>query len=138
MYLLDANIFLELLLDQKNADDCTLFLKKIKEEKAEGLISDFHLDTILVIMEHHKSPPEDMRKFIIAVNTLKGLRIYHLTLSDRIEATRHIEKFSLKYDDALAVQVMKSFKIKQIVSYDKHFDMIPNIKRVEPINITFE
>jgi len=44
-----------------------------------------------------------MKKFITAENTLKGLRIYRLTLSDRIEVTKHMEKFSLKYDDALAV-----------------------------------
>jgi predicted nucleic acid-binding protein len=85
-------------------------------EKTEGLISDFHLDTILVIMEHHKSLPEDMRKFIKALNTLKGLRVYHLTLSDRVQATQYMEKFNLKYDDALAIQVMKRFKIKQTVS----------------------
>ena len=66
-------------------------------------------------MEHHKSLPEDMRKFIKALNTLKGLRIYHLTLSDRIEAPQYMEKFSLKCDDALAVQAIKRFKIKQIV-----------------------
>lgn len=64
--------------------------------------------------------------------------MYRLTLSDRIEATKHMEKFSLKYDDVLAVQVMKSFKIKQIISYDKHFDILLNIKRIEPIQITFE
>lgn len=135
MYLLDANIFLELLLDQKNAEDCALLLKKIEEEKVEGLISDFHLDTVLVIMEHYKSPPDDMRKFILVLNTLKGLRIYHLTLSDRVEATEYMEKLRLKYDDALAVQVMKRFDTKQIVSYDKHFNTLSGIQRIEPDQI---
>lgn len=54
---------------------------------------------------------------------------------DRIEATRHMENLKLDYDDALAYQAVKKCKIDVIISYDKHFDNLPDIQRREPKQI---
>jgi len=132
MYLLDANIFLEVALDQRLAEECEKLLRDIESSTAEAVISDFHLDTILIIMEHYNSSPSDMRRFISSLLGFRGLRIYTLSLSDRLKATGYMEKLCLDYDDALAYQTMKRCKIDVIISYDKHFNNLPDIQRKEP------
>ena len=62
----------------------------------------------------------------------KRLRIYYLSLLDRISATKYMEKYGLDFDDALAYSVMKKVGINKIVSYDKHFDSLRDIIRLEP------
>lgn len=61
--------------------------------------------------------------------------IYSLSLTDRLKAIKHMEDFKLDYDDALAYQTMKKQNIPNIISYDKHFDHIPDITRQEPAQL---
>ena len=46
-----------------------------------------------------------------------------------------MKSYGLDFDDALALQIMKEKGIHNIISYDKDFDKIPNIKRIEPENL---
>lgn len=50
MHFLDANIFLELALDQQRADQCDVFLRKIQRGLIKAVITDFHVDTIILIL----------------------------------------------------------------------------------------
>jgi len=51
---------------------------------------------------------------------------------DRISATRWMDKLNLDLDDAIAYYVMKRLNIDKIVSYDRHFDSVKDIMRLEP------
>jgi len=46
-----------------------------------------------------------------------------------------MEKVKLDFDDAIAYFVMKSLDLKEIVSFDKHFDKISGIKRLDPKDV---
>jgi hypothetical protein len=46
-----SNIFLELEFDQKDANDCEKLLNNIKEGLIKAIITCFHIDSILIIME---------------------------------------------------------------------------------------
>jgi predicted nucleic acid-binding protein len=135
MYFLDANIFLELQLDQQRADPCDLFLRKIQRGQIKAVTTDFHMDTIILIMEKYGKSPADLRLFISCLIGFEGLRIYFLSLTDRLKAIRRMEEFKLDYDDALAYQVMAKLNIHNVVSYDKHFDHISNVTRQEPTQL---
>jgi len=43
-----------------------------------------------------------------------------------------MDKLNLDLDDAIAYWVMKRFNIDKIISYDKHFDSVKYIVRLEP------
>jgi len=135
MYFLDANIFLELELDQQRADQCDLFLRKIQRGLIKAATTDFHLDTIIIIMEKYGKSPADLRLFISSLIGFEGLRIYFLSLTDRLKAIKCMEEVKLDYDDALAYQIMTKLNIHNVVSYDKHFDSIPNVTRQEPAQL---
>jgi len=76
--------------------------------------------------------PAEIRIFNLSLLKYKGLSVYDLTMTDRVVATEHMKRFKLDFDDATAYAAMMSTGITEIVSMDKHFDKIPNIKRIEP------
>ena len=132
VYFVDSNIFLELELDQEHADECEVFLNKVKIGTLKAVITCFHIDSILIVMENYGKTPHELRIFISSLYGYKGLRIYYLSLFDRISATRYMEKHGLDFDDAIAYSIMKKLGINKIVSYDKHFDSLKDIVRLEP------
>ena len=131
-YLVDANIFLELELGQERADTCEEVLRKFCSGELQGLLLDFAVDSIVIIMESHGKGWEDIRTFLSSLLGYKGLYVYYSSLLDRIMATDHMRSYGLDFDDALALQAMKESGIRYIVSYDKDFDKVPDIKRLKP------
>jgi len=131
-YFLDSNIFLELELDQRYADECEALLNKVRRGLIEAVTTGFHIDSILLVMENYGMKPSDLRTFLSSLLGYKGLTIYFPSLHDRILATEYMEKFGLDLDDALAYCAMKKFDTNNIVSYDKHFNPIRDVTRLEP------
>lgn len=129
---IDSNIFLELELDQKRAFECEKFLDKVRKSLIKATTTCFHVDSILLIMENYGKEPSELRTFLFSLLGYKGLKILSLSLLDRILATKYMKKLGLDLDDAIAYCVMKKLHINRIVSYDKHFDSLTDITRLEP------
>ena len=136
MYLIDANIFLEVSLGQSKGERCKAVLRKNQEGALHGIITDFHIDSIVVVMENYKLGWKEIATFLLSLLKYKGLRIQSMMLTDKIRATSHIKEHGLDFDDALAYQCMVENDIKEIISYDKHFDRLDNIKRIVPEKLT--
>jgi len=128
----DSNVFLELELDQERADECEVFLNKVKMGLLKAVTTGFHIDSILIIMENYGKSPSDLKTFLSSLLSYKGLEVYLLSILDRISATRWMDELKLDLDDAIAYHVMKRLNIDTIVSYDRHFDSIKDITRLEP------
>ena len=62
MFLVDTNIFLEVLLAQARKEECEKFLSSLKTGKRKGVITDFTLNSIIVILGN--------------LNRLKELKIF--------------------------------------------------------------
>jgi len=125
-------VFLELELDQERADECEVFLNKVKMGLLKAVTTGFHIDSILIIMENYGKSPSDLKTFLSSLLSYKGLEVYLLSILDRISATRWMDELKLDLDDAIAYHVMKRLNIDTIVSYDRHFDSIKDITRLEP------
>jgi len=134
-YLIDANIFLEVQLDQENAKVCENVLRKLQQGEIEGILIDFTIDTIVVIMENYGKSWNDIKIFLSSLFGYEGIYVQFTTLSDRIAATNYMKNFGLDFDDALVLQAMKKNGIASIISYDKDFDKVSGIKRVLPENL---
>ena len=131
MYLIDANVLLEILLQQQKANDCERFLAKVRDGEVEALITDFLIDAIVLVMENHEKNPDDLATFISSLSAYKGLKIYFLSIADRLLATEHMKKFGLDFDDATTYQTMKRMNITALVSFDDDF-VVKGLKRTQP------
>src|SRR3989344_4250312 len=131
--LIDANIYLEFLLKQENAEKAKSFITETSN-RSEGraFISDFNLDSILITLHRNNISTETMEDFILEVVNSRGISVYETTMQDRIEALKLMKKHSLDYEDALTLQAAISTNSEEIVSFDKHFDSVKEIKRIEP------
>ncbi|MBS7623057.1 type II toxin-antitoxin system VapC family toxin [Candidatus Bathyarchaeota archaeon] len=132
MYFIDANIFLELLLDEERADDCEVFLERVRNGSIEGVTTDFIIDSIVLVMERWGKKPSELLLFLSSLLGYKSLQTHFLSLYERIEATKHMQSLNLDFDDSTTCQAMRSLRLDQIVSFDTDFDNVPGIKRIEP------
>ena len=135
MYLIDANVFLELLLNQKRADDCQNLLEAVQKGNVDCFMTDLVLDSILIVMEDKGKMPADLGTFLTSIASFKGLRLYFLTLLDRLEATKIMKENGLDFEDSTLIQAARRLKVKGIVSYDKDFEKVTDVERLEPSDI---
>ncbi len=133
MYLIDTNIFLEVLLNREKRKECEKFLKKVEDGEIIGVVTTFSLHSIAIIIEKLKGL-RYYKKFLEIIKTFRGLVIYSTTLLDEIEICKIAEKYSLTFDDALHYYVAKRFGLA-LVSLDQDFDKT-DLKRKEPGEIS--
>jgi len=133
MYLVDANIFLEVLLSRTRKEECKNFLKSLKSGKKSGTITDFTIHSIIVIMDGLDRLSE-LKIFLLSLLAYKGLYIYPTTIAEEVKATEIALERNLDMDDAIQYSSALSANADAIVSFDKHFDYL-EIPRLEPINV---
>ena len=124
MYLIDTNIFLEILLKQDKSESCKLFLK----ENVNFLhVSDFTLHSIGVIL--FKQNEEDLFLTFIA-DILPKVRLISLPKSKYQEVLKNKKHFGLDFDDSYQYSVCAHFGLK-LTTMDQDF------KKVKDIGIQF-
>lgn len=130
MYLIDTNIFLEILLEQEKADECSNFLKQVTEHNTVCLMSSYTLHSIETILSN-------LKRFGVLISFLddiidnQAIRQYHTTAEEELKIIQSIPNLNLDFDDALQYYVAKKFNAT-IVTYDKHFKKLKDIKTFAP------
>lgn len=130
MYLIDTNIFLEVLLDQEKADEVERFLKEVPTERLH--VSDFSLYSIGIIMLKQKKY-DAFSEFVEDVFLRGGINLLRLSVFDIGEVINASKKFNLDFDDAYQYTLAKKYNLK-IVSFDSDFDKT-DIGRVLPAQV---
>lgn len=118
MYLLDSNIFLELLLDQEKADEVEKFLRAVPREKLH--ISEFSLYSVGIVLFRRKL----FDTFVRVVDDLiirDGVRLLRLPIQEMEKLTAVARGFDLDFDDAYQYLVAERYGLK-IISFDSDFD----------------
>jgi predicted nucleic acid-binding protein len=123
----DANIFLELLLDQKRAAECEELLDLVSKGQTEAVVTHFAVHTVEAVISDAKS----LATFLGNLEHSAGLSIYDTNLSDEMAAALITRKIGLDFDDTLKYYVAKKLGVDALVSYDKHFDKV-DMRRIEP------
>ena len=131
-YLIDTNIFLEVLLDQENRGNRVKFLRMVESGKIRAVMTSFSLHSIAIILERLKGI-EHYQDFLEVFVNFEGLMVYSTTPQDEIEICKISRKKKLSFDDALHYFIAKTFGLK-IVSFDSGFDKT-EITRVAPKDI---
>ncbi len=133
MYLLDTNIFLEILLDQKKSDECEILLRSVPVNKEKFYVSSFTLHTIEVKMTR-ESKEDYLKNFLRSVDDL-GIKRLDTPISEEIKILDCMDEQGLSFDDAVQYHICKKNDF-EIISYDEHFDGT-DITRKEPSDIIF-
>ena len=130
MYLLDTNIFLELLLDQDESGSVrTLLTSKNPEELG---ISDLALHSVGIIL-YQKNAAHIFSDFIEDLFGQGGIAIFTLDSEDMKRLEQVSLSFRLDFDDAYQYVVAEKFDLA-LVSFDADFDRTDR-KRLIPADI---
>jgi uncharacterized protein len=122
-YLVDTNIFLEILLNQAGRKKCEAFLQG---EKGAAWISDFTLHSIGVLLFRQKRT-ELFKKF--TADTLSQFTILSLSVTGYPRLSEINRRHDLDFDDAYQFSVALESKLA-IATQDKDFQRVRNLVEV--------
>ena len=135
MYFLDSNIILEYELEQEKSAEAKRLLVKVKGGEVECLTTDFHVYAGILIIQGKYKDVERLNRHISSLISYEGLTLYRPTQYDWLAAVGHMRGHRLDFDDALAYQSMRANNLTEMISYDRDFDRIKDVKRIEPNEI---
>jgi predicted nucleic acid-binding protein len=130
MYLVDANVFLELLYKRDRWRECRDFLNKVKAGAIKSHVLHFTLHGISAIL----GDPKLVSRFLSEIATWRGLTVIDLSIDEEVVASELANSAGLDFDDGLQYYYAKKAGL-QIVSFDRDFDKT-DVKRVEPKDIS--
>jgi predicted nucleic acid-binding protein len=132
MMVIDANIFLEAALERKRGRSCRRFLESVRDGVIKAAVTDFHIDTILVVLETHGMGWPEISNFLASLFRSKGLTVHSPGLVGRLRAAKVMRDEGIDFDDALIVQTVRDLSGGIVVSYDRHFDSVEGVERRIP------
>lgn len=122
-YLVDTNIFLEILLNQDRKDDCKVFL----EENIKQLyISDFSLHSIGVILFRNKKE-KIFNMFVTDI--MQNIEILSLTKFKYSNLDDIKKKYQLDFDDSYQLAIAQDHYLK-IATMDFDFKKVSDTQKV--------
>jgi len=126
-FLVDTNVWLELLLGQEKSDIASRFFDLIPTE--ELFVSDFSVHSIGVILSRLKK--NDVFDMFINDLFIHG-QLEQLALDpvDLLEVNSNIRKYKLDFDDSYQFTISQKFDLT-IVTFDKDFNIL-GIKKKSP------
>ena len=130
---MDTNVFLRFLLDDdpEKADACeTLFQRAINGQEALFTTDMVVAEIIWVLESYYELSRSDIREKVEKI-----LNTQNLDCPDReiiINALAVYEEKNIDYIDAFNACVLKTKGLDEVYSYDRHYDRITRIKRIEP------
>ncbi len=127
MILIDTNVFLELFLDQRAADDCETLLGKVAEGEQDAVVTKFTLHSVEAILNNSQLILAFLRNIVNST----GLQVYDTSLDDEMAVAMLLSQMRLDFDDAIQYYAAKKLGADAIVSFDRHFDGL-DLPRKEP------
>ena len=118
MYLLDTNIFLEILLEQKKMPECLELIGSLNLDQ-EGWVTSFAIHSIEAILDG-RNRRDLIESFLLFLITHPHLHHYVTTLEEEHEISKSLSKGGLDFDDSLQYYVAKK-KDLTLVTLDKDF-----------------
>jgi uncharacterized protein len=132
---LDTNVFIRYLTQddpaKSKASGEIISLLEAGEEMTTSEMVIGEVACILSAPAHYDLPPSEMRDRLAPVVQARGLRLVQRDVLVRALDLYALYPF-LDFEDALSVAHMEYGGLDEIVSYDRGFDRVEGIKRVEP------
>lgn len=129
----DTNIFLRHVLEDHadHSPRATAFLAQVDAGHYDAESSQVVVAEIVFTLERsYKTPKDDIRAFVTAI-----LAIRNLTVPGRAELYQALDfyaDYNVSFADAMNAVMAQEGGITSIVSFDRDFDRLPGITRIEP------
>ncbi|MEI6259768.1 MAG: PIN domain-containing protein [Deltaproteobacteria bacterium] len=120
-FLIDANIFLEVMLNQQHAQEAKLFLQK--SDIHEYFISDFSLHSIALILLRRRAF-NLLERFIADTVRSGSIRVRGVPPDDLMQVVDAAQQHGLDFDDAYQYVLALQHELP-IISFDSDFDRTP-------------
>jgi len=133
----DSNIFLHAFLiprrtlakrEQKVKDEAKGIVERI-EKGEEAAMTTAHLSEVVNIIETGSGLQESLG-FLAWVLSKKNVKVYPVSIQHYEAAMPLAKDNGISANDALAYLSMKAHKLREIYSFDKHFDQLEDIVRL--------
>jgi predicted nucleic-acid-binding protein len=130
---IDANVIIRFLTHDEPAQAarCDALFQRVSAKRETVELSEIVVaDVVWTLHSHYRLAKEQIREY---VSTLLIQPAVELPDKTRIlEALSLFANENVDFSDALIATRLKSRGIEEIYSYDRDFDRMPGIKRVEP------
>ena len=131
----DTNIFLRHLTNDhpEKAKACFELFKKAARDEVLLVTADWVIAEVVYVMSSkitYNLPPVEIKHRLRPILAIRGLK-----LDNKIVVMYALDLFArldIDFEDCLSVATMESQNVKELYSYDHHFDRIETITRLEP------
>ena len=135
MQYLDANIFLRYLAQDnpKQSQACYELFQKARRNELTLTTSEAIIAEVVYVLQSkqlYALSAEEIRARLYPVLSIPGLKLPFRRMY--LRALDLYAMYHLDFEDALAIAQMERQKITEVYTYDREFDRVPSIKRLEP------
>ena len=135
MPFIDANVFIRYLTrdDPQKADACFALFQRAKRDEIALVTTESVIAEVVYVLsskELYALPRGKIRDLLYPLLSLPGLK-----LAGRKTYLRALDiyaGYSVDFEDALIVAQMERQRETDLYSYDRNFDQVPGITRLEP------
>jgi len=130
MKFVDANVFIYTLIKspKKDYEISKKILKRI-EDGEEAIVTTAIIQEVIDWLEYNNRKKE-IETFLTAVNSYITMIKVYVSWIDMINSLDYVKKYELDFVDALTIEIMKKYNIREIYSNDKDFDKIKWVRRI--------
>ena len=130
---LDANIILRFLTNDvpTQAERCEKLLEEVQKGAIAVFLADITLaDVIWILEKYYKLPRNEIRMAMRRIIELKGLQCSNK--SQALAALDYYVEKNIDWTDAFMATQLIAKGILELYSFDKHFDRLEGLTRIEP------
>jgi predicted nucleic acid-binding protein len=130
---LDTNIFLRHLLgdDPAQSPRATAYIQAIEQGRARARISDIVIFEVVFTLERgYRRSKAEIQSTVLPLIELPGIVLAGKRKFR--EVFRLYVEQNISFADAYHVVLMQSLRLRRIVSFDRDFNRVPTVERVEP------
>ena len=137
MKFLDTNVILRYLTrdDEAKAEACYQLFQRVKLGEEELFTCEAVVTEVAYVLSSPRAPyrlsHEEVKARLLPILTLRSLRLPQKRVYLRALDLYASAPF-LDFEDALAVVHMEHRGLTEIVSYDRDFDRVAGLRRIEP------
>ncbi|MCL4488795.1 MAG: type II toxin-antitoxin system VapC family toxin [Chloroflexi bacterium] len=135
MRFVDTNVFLRHLTgdDPKKARACFELFQRAQRKEVTLTTSEAVIAEIVYVLSSkqvYALTREEIRARLYPLLSLPGLRLTHRKAY--LRALDLYVSYPLDFEDAILAAQMERQKVREVYSYDREFDRVPSIERLEP------
>lgn len=130
---IDTSIFLRFLTADlpDEAERCAALIRRIRDGKETAEVSTLVMAEVVWTLERfYNLSKQDVASKVSSLIKLKGLRISNKEIF--LEALSLFTEKNINFTDAYIAVQMKRAGIQEIYSYDRDFNRLDQVRRVEP------